>query len=229
MLEALTKWYDELTGGRQFTVVTDHQALIYFKAKKHTAGRHIQWQNFFHGFKCDILYVEGHKNKVADALSQYYESSTVDDLHYDDYVSADIRIDKNGEDLPLSRLEEAEEMLHFHHLGLESLRLNASRKTPNRPKSKLKGAKSKANVHVDPKSPLGRSEPTLADIVVPETNLRTSLSNDAFMNAVKAGYSKHAAWHSILDSPQNFPNFKVNSGLIIKVNDLGEQCLVLPV
>ena len=69
VLEALTKWYDELTGGRQFTVVTDHQALIYFKAKKHTAGHHIQWQNFFHGFKCDILYVEGHKNKVADALS----------------------------------------------------------------------------------------------------------------------------------------------------------------
>ena len=152
----------------------------------------------------------------------------MDDLHYDDYVSADIRINKNGENLPLSRLEEAEEMLHFHHLGLESLRLNAFCKAPNQPKSKLKQASSKSNIQVDPKSPLGRSEPTLADIVTSETDLRNVISSDAFMSAVKAGYSKHVAWRSILESPQNFPNFTVKSGLIMKVNDLGEQCLVLP-
>ena len=57
------------------------------------------------------MYIEGHKNKVTNALSRYYESSTVEDLHYDDYVSADIKIDKNGEDLPIHRAQEAHELL----------------------------------------------------------------------------------------------------------------------
>ncbi|SRR5258708_1068903 len=112
MLEALTKWIDELTGGQKFTVVTDHKALTYFKAKQHTTGHHIRWQNFFSGFNCDIVYIEGHKNKVTDALSQYYNSSKDDDIHYNDLVSADIKINKNGEDLPLNCSEEAKKLLH---------------------------------------------------------------------------------------------------------------------
>ncbi len=42
VLEALTKWLDELTGSHCFTVVTDHKALIYFKQKQHTTGHHIR-------------------------------------------------------------------------------------------------------------------------------------------------------------------------------------------
>jgi len=101
VLEALCKWLDELTGNCKFTVVTDHKALIYFKQKIHNMGHHIRWQNFFHRFNCEIIYIEGHKNKVADALSHYYESSTDEDIHYDEYVSADIKLDKNGDDLPM--------------------------------------------------------------------------------------------------------------------------------
>src|SRR5258708_29670220 len=113
VLEALTKWLDELTSSHKFTVVTDHKALTYFKAKQHTTGCHIRWQNFFHGFNCDIIYIKGHKNKVTDALSCYYESSTSEDVHYDDLVSADIKIDKYGEDLPLNPTEEVHQLLHF--------------------------------------------------------------------------------------------------------------------
>ena len=107
MLEALTKWLDELTGNCKFMVVTDHKALIYFKQKIYNTGCHIRWQNFFHGFNCEIIYIEGSKNKVADALSRYYESLNDDDLHYDEYVSVDIQLDKHGEDLPLGCSEEA--------------------------------------------------------------------------------------------------------------------------
>ncbi len=111
VLEALYKWLDELTGNRKFTVVTDHKALIYFKQKAHNSGCHIRWQIFFHGFSCEIKYIEGHKNKVADTLSRYYESSSDNDLHYDEYVSADICVDKNGEDLPIGQKEEACKLL----------------------------------------------------------------------------------------------------------------------
>ena len=102
VLEALSKWMDELTGGHKFMVITDHKALVYFKEKQHTSGHHIQWQNFFYGFKCDIMYVEGHRNKVADTLSHYYKSSSDEDLHYNNFISADICLDKQGDDLPLS-------------------------------------------------------------------------------------------------------------------------------
>ncbi len=123
VLEALMKWLDELMGGHTFTVVTDHKALTYFKEKNHTAGHHIRWQNFFYGFNCKIIYIEGHKNKVADALSHYYSSSSDKDLHYNDFILADIRIDKLGEDLPPSQAEEAWEMLFLNKLQLEEVRI----------------------------------------------------------------------------------------------------------
>ena len=37
ILEALSKWLNELMGGHSFTVVTDHKVLTYFKEKNHTA------------------------------------------------------------------------------------------------------------------------------------------------------------------------------------------------
>src|SRR5260370_33008408 len=57
------------------------------------------------------MYIEGHKNKVADALSRYYESSNDDDIHYDEYISADIKLDKNRDNLPIGRAEEASNLL----------------------------------------------------------------------------------------------------------------------
>src|SRR5258708_1384461 len=107
------KWVDEINGGCKLRVITEYKSLTYFKAKQHTTGCHIRWQNFFYGFNCDIIYIKGHKNKVTDALSCYYESSTSEDVHYDDLVSADIKIDKYGEDLPLNPTEEVHQLLHF--------------------------------------------------------------------------------------------------------------------
>src|SRR5260370_27639200 len=89
VLEALCKWIDKLTGNCHFTVVMDHKALIYFKQKIHNTGHHIRWQIFFHSFNCEIMYIEGHKNKVADTLSCYYKPSSETDVHYNEYVSTD--------------------------------------------------------------------------------------------------------------------------------------------
>ncbi|KAG6893462.1 hypothetical protein C0995_000490 [Termitomyces sp. Mi166 len=55
----------------------------------------------------DITYVKGELNKVADCLSQYFESDTTDDVHnVYDYVQADKWIDPEGKDLPLHRFHE---------------------------------------------------------------------------------------------------------------------------
>ena len=38
-------------------------------------------------FTFDIMYIKGELNKVADCLSRYYESDTIQDVHmYDEYV-----------------------------------------------------------------------------------------------------------------------------------------------
>ncbi|KAF8314617.1 uncharacterized protein EI90DRAFT_3135813 [Cantharellus anzutake] len=178
VLEVLTKWLDELTGGRKLTVVTDHK---------------------------------GHTNKVADALSQYYESSSDKDVHYDDYISADIRIDKEGDDLPLACAEEARELLHLHRLKLQCIRLDleASKLDP-------------------PDDHQGRRELSLEDVLLPLAELRPHVEDKAFITSVKDGYSKHTAWKGILAKPEDFPKFSIVDGLIFRLNDSGKPQLVLP-
>lgn len=230
VLEALTKWQDELSGGRKFTVVTDHEALTFFKEKSHMSGRHIRWQNFFHGFKCNILYVEGNKNKVADALSRYYSSSSDEELHYDDFVSADIRLDKNGDDLPLNRLEEAKEMLNFHRLSTK-VKLAAARDKGKR-KQEVRESRHERDEQADeldpPEEPDGGSELTLADIVKETDALRPSIEGDEFLAAIKIGYTKIESWKDLLKNPSRYEKFKVIDSLITRITDQGIPLLVIP-
>src|SRR5260221_14288830 len=108
----------------QWSLTTRHSLILRRKITLLATILH-RWCNFFYGFNCKIIYIEGHKNKVADALSCYYSSSSDKDLHYDDFISADIRIDKLGEDLPLSCAEEAWEMLFLNELHLVGVRIAA--------------------------------------------------------------------------------------------------------
>jgi hypothetical protein len=51
--------------------------------------------------------VKGSSNKVANSLSQYYQSDTEDDLHPQyDFVNVDSQLNLEGEDLPWNRLVE---------------------------------------------------------------------------------------------------------------------------
>ena len=111
VLEALTKWQDELMGGWKFTIITDHEALEFFKMKNHSSGRHLRWRAFFAGFNCEIKYIEGCLNKVADALSRYYDTTSDEDLHYDEFAIADICLDRDTDDLPPKRIAEYKELL----------------------------------------------------------------------------------------------------------------------
>ncbi len=214
VLEALMKWLNELMGGHTFTVVTNHKALTYFKEKNHTAGCHIRWHNFFYGFNCKIIYIEGHKNKVADTLSCYYSSSSDKDLHYDDFVSADIRIDKLGEDLPLSHAEEAWEMLFLNELHLVGVRIAAGSLNIERDLQ--------ANQLDPPDNHIGRRELSLTDLVTPKENLWDLIETKDFLDKIQEGYSKHSAWKNILENPTLFPTFRVDTGFILHLNDLGE-------
>jgi len=103
ILEALLKWEDKLLGYR-IHVVTDHKALEFFQTQLQLTARQTRWIDYLARFNFNIRYIKGTLNKVADALSRYYEHNywtNVPELH--DYVNADIRLDPEHDDLPRER------------------------------------------------------------------------------------------------------------------------------
>ncbi|KAF9484075.1 hypothetical protein BDN70DRAFT_768465, partial [Pholiota conissans] len=71
------------------------------------SNRQRRWLDYLARFTFDITYVKGELNKVADCLSRYYESDTPADKYKPyEFVNADVRIDKEGDDLPLPRYKE---------------------------------------------------------------------------------------------------------------------------
>jgi hypothetical protein len=72
ILEALLKWEYKLIS-YHIHVVTDHEALEFFKMQKNLSGRQACWMEFLSRSGFDIRYVKGQDNKVADTLSCYYE------------------------------------------------------------------------------------------------------------------------------------------------------------
>ena len=107
ILEALLKWEDKLLG-RRITIVTDHGSLTHLKTQPRLSNRQIRWVELMSRFDYTIQYVEGHLNKVADALSRYHEHDHWEEENTppEDYVDADTRLDREGDDLPWVRLVE---------------------------------------------------------------------------------------------------------------------------
>ena len=90
ILEALPRWEDKLLG-YPINIVTDHKTLEFFRQQPMLSGRQTHWVEYLDRFRWNITYVEGPHNKVADALSRYYQTDTWYDTHLPgEYVSADI-------------------------------------------------------------------------------------------------------------------------------------------
>ncbi len=79
-----------------------------------------------------------------------------------------------------------------------------------------------------PSNHIGRRELTLTNLVTPKENLQDSIETEEFLNKNQVSYSKHSAWKNVLENPDLFPVFRIKSGFILHLNDLGEPCLVLP-
>lgn len=70
MVKAITHFRPYLFG-RRFTVITDHQALVYLQANRAPTGRLARWQTKLMDFEFDVTFRPGSKNGNADALSRY--------------------------------------------------------------------------------------------------------------------------------------------------------------
>jgi len=51
----------------------DHKALEFFQMQSQLTGRKTRWIDYLARFDFDIRYIKATLNKVADALSRYYE------------------------------------------------------------------------------------------------------------------------------------------------------------
>lgn len=217
ILEALLKWEDKLMG-YSIHIISDHEALQFFKTQK-LSPRQTRWMEYFERYSYDITYVEGIRNKVADVLSRYYESDLDGEMHtFDEYVSADIRLDPTGEDLPRAHLEEAQRM---REQSEDVLRLEAKRITPRDDvEERTREAKELWEHREDP-SPIIPEE---AESPLPERISRY----EGFIQAVKAGYPDDVVFAKVIDNVGHHAAFHMRDDLLFTKNRSDGEVLCIP-
>ena len=205
ILEALTKWEDKLIG-RRFTVVTDHQSLEFFAKQRHLSGRQARWAEYLSRFDFEVVYVKGQHNIVADCLSRYYSSDRPDELHPEhQYVSADMRLDPEGDDLPYGL-----------NPRMRALRVQEPPESIPRPESPKK-------IHPDPIA-LADNQTSVDKTSLPQVMTTT----DGFLDSVRLGYKDDPLFAKIKENPDHFSRFRWREGLLYMDRTEGLTVLCIP-
>src|SRR5258708_18644787 len=111
-------------------------------------------------------------------------------------------------------------MVFLDHLQLEEVRLVLNSFQDERDVQ--------ASLLDPPDECLGRRELMLSDLVTPKENLQDSIESEDFLKKIQIRYTKHSAWTNILQDPELFSHFKIQSRFILHLNDFREPHLVLP-
>jgi len=61
----------------RFMIFTDYKPLVAFLKQTELLGRQVRWQNTINNFMCNIQYIDGYKNVIADAFSRVFINSEV--------------------------------------------------------------------------------------------------------------------------------------------------------
>ena len=225
VIEALMKWEDKLFG-RQFCIVTDHEALETIKMSNRDgkSGRLIRWDEYLSRFKFTVKHVPGELNKVADCLSRYYENDLSDEMHASHhYVSADVRLDPNHEDLTELRLTE----LRTPQVMARRLRDHNEDRVAEA--DRLAQAVVSTEAGTVPHIPDSPDEITVGEALQDGPPLRPIVMGDLdFVRAVKTGYQDDSMFAKILAKPHHYPGFRMVDGVIFTKNRLGTDCVCIP-
>jgi hypothetical protein len=227
VIEALMKWEDKLVG-RQFCIVTDHEALETIKTSNRDgkSGRLIRWDEYLSRFKFTVMHVPGELNKVADCLSRYYENDRSDEMHASHhYVSADVRLDPNYEDLTELRLRE----LAPARPQILSRRLRDRGEDRVAEADRLVAAAVAADDVPTVPRPGDGEDLTVGDALQDGPPLHVIVFGDnGFVQAVKDGYSDDSMFSKIIEKPHHFTMFRLVDGIIHTKNRLGVDCICIP-
>ena len=116
IIDALAAFHDLLTGN-EFTIVTDHQPLMYLKTSRTPTKKQLRWRGFIGQFRTKIVYWPGQWNYLADALSRLY----TEDKNYPHTAKEDTQEDSESDNIPLTHYIESdfEDMSRFEPLKVE--------------------------------------------------------------------------------------------------------------
>ena len=224
VLEALMKWEDQLVG-HPINIVTNHKALQFFKTQKHIASpRQGRWMSYLDRFRHDIVYVKGQLNKVADTLSRYYETDTWYDTHHvDNYVSADIRLDRDLEDVPEPRIVKVRKGdVSFHALRVAAtLEQRRSHRILSRQEARdLEAAKIASGLPTmyeeDVRPNPSDENPTVFESHSHGANLRIQVfdQHKEFVQVIREAYASDRMYAAVMKDLKEHPTFQIQNGLV---------------
>jgi hypothetical protein len=231
VIEALMKWEDKLVG-RQFTIVTDHEALETIKTTNRDgkSGRLIRWDEYLSRFKYEVMHVPGEQNKVADCLSRYYENDRYDEVHEPhNYVTSDVRLDPKHEDLTELRLQELDEIEHKGRLFANRLRDRNEDRVVEA--EQMAAAALAARAHEEDTNIPHEAviDMTVGEALQNGPSLRKIVLGDkTFLQAVRDGYIEDNMFSKVIDNPGHYPLFRIADGIIHTKNRLGDECMCIP-
>ncbi|KAF8232688.1 hypothetical protein L208DRAFT_1271020, partial [Tricholoma matsutake] len=177
-------------------------------------------------FDIDITYIKGKLNKVADCLSQYYESDTLMDTHQPHkYVQADVCIDPAGDNLPgqwyrevtskIIELQAIHSMEHCH-----SKQLQEQQETHDL-EAKLMD---EANQHIIDNMSNMAEAPSISE-KIPENPTPSSYE---FIKQIQSGYKDDKLFAHILEKPGEYTDFEVKDDLIWQKNQQSIEVVCIP-
>ena len=217
-LEALVTWRDRLIG-YPITMVTDHQAILFFENHSMRNSRHIRWNEYFQQFDLTFQYVKGDDNRFSDCLSRFFEGdSPLLTRPPEDFATADAVIDKEGDFLSVARKAELRLLTRAKARQLqeavEPRTVEAQALGPKLSESDMTGEETRPAVLAES---LGEGPP-----------LPPIAEKAGFMESVRKGYPRDPLLSKILANPEAHKTFRVENDLIYGSNLTGESVLALP-
>ena len=195
------------------------------------------------------MHIPGESNKVADCLSRYYENDRFDEIHESHvYVSADVRLDPNHEDLTELRLQELAEdnpktqqvnnspitdndnasNVNVHHTLL-ARRLRDRDEGRVQQATEMAEAARIANVPDPQTTDDDGKDMTVAEALQDGPSLRKIVLGDkTFLAAMRDGYKNDSVFSKVVNNPGHYPVFRVIDDLVYTKNRLGQDCLCVP-